>query len=472
MQIPILNGVYVDSSPAVRVSYPVNMVPVPVESGVSKWQLRPAEGVESFATGQGNDRGAIVWKGTHYRVSGTSLISVSSAGVVTVLAVVPGTEPVRFDFSFDLLLIAADEKLYYWDGMSLNQVTDPDVGTVLDTLWVDGYSMVTDGTNVAVSDLADPYAFNPLKYGSTDTPDPIQCLVKVQNEVHVVSRDLIDVFQNVGGSGFPFARVQSALISKGAIGRRAACAFADAVAFVGSGRNETPGVYLGRNAQLIKISTREIDNQLLEYTEAQLADTLVESVVDRGSQYLYVHLPDRTLVYDAIATASGASDKPAAERPVWFTLTTAIAGFSQYRARNIVRFNDEWIVGDPSSSAIGRWTTTDSQHYGADVRWEFGTLMLRNDGRGAIINELELVALTGAVPEGLDPVVSTSYSRDGVTWSQDRTIKCGQRGNTTKRLMWFQQGELRGSRIQRFRGDSRSRLTALAIEAQIQRLAY
>ena len=61
---------------------------------------------------------------------------------------------------------------------------------------------------------------------------------------------------------------------------------------------------------------------------------------------------------------------------------------------------------------------------------------------------------------------------DGVKWSQDKTIKSGQRGNTTKRLMWFGQGEWRGSRIQRFRGDSGSRLTALSIEAQIQRLAY
>jgi hypothetical protein len=31
MQIPILNGIYADSTPELRTAYPVNMVPVPKE---------------------------------------------------------------------------------------------------------------------------------------------------------------------------------------------------------------------------------------------------------------------------------------------------------------------------------------------------------------------------------------------------------------------------------------------------------
>ncbi|MFA6093975.1 MAG: packaged DNA stabilization protein [Elusimicrobiota bacterium] len=464
MKIPVLAGVYVDGSPAVRVAYPVNMIPVPGQDGIDEGYLRPAEGIETFTTGQGVDRGAIVWDGDHYRVSGTKLISISSAGAVTVIDDVPGTGPVRLDFSFDLLGIAADGDLYYWDGSNLTKVTDPDVGTVNDMVWVDGYFMVTDGAYVAVSDLGTPTSFNPLKYGSTDSPDPIQCLLKVQNEVHVVSRHMIDVFQNIGGTGFPFQRVQSAHIPRGAIGRRAACVFAETVAFVGGDRNEAPGIYLGRNAQTVKISTREVDNLLLEYTEAQLATTLLETVVNRGSQFLFVHLPDRTLVYESTASA-------AAKSPVWCVLTTSLDGFAQYRAQNIVRVDDTWIVGDPLTSAIGRWTTDDSQHWGADVRWEFSTPMLRAGGKNAIMRSLELVALTGAVPFGVDPMVSTSYSVDGRTWSQSRAIRSGKRGDATKRLVWMQQGMWRNWRVQRFQGDSGSRLSALQIEAQVEPLA-
>lgn len=463
MKIPVLRGVYADGSPAVRIAYPVNRVPVPGQEGVDDGYLRPAEGIEAFATGPGLDRGAIVWNGTHYRVSGTSLISVSAGGAIVELGTIPGTGPVRMDFSFDRLGIAADGNLYYWDEATLTQVTDPDVGTVLDMVWVDSYFMFTDGTNIAVTELADQDAVNPLKFGTTDTPDPIQCLLKLQNEVHVLSRHVIDPFQNVGGTNFPFQRVSSGHISKGTIGRRAACVFADSIAFVGGGRGEALSVYLARNAQTIKISTREIDELLLEFTETELADTFLEAVVDRGSQFLYVRLPDRTAVYDATASA-------AEGQPVWFFLTSAIAGFEPYRAANIIRANDEWIVGDPLSNSIGRWTTEDSRHYGAYVRWEFSTPMLRNSGAGAIVNQLELVALTGVVPEGLDPRVSTSYSEDGRTWSQDRSIRAGKRGETTKRLVWFQQGPLRNIRIQRFRGDSGSRFSALLLDAKIEPL--
>lgn len=464
MKIPILAGIYVDGSPSVRVSYPVNMIPVPGQEGIDDGHLRPAEGIESFTTGQGADRGAIVWDGVHYRASGTKLISVSTAGVVTVIDDLPGTETVRMDFSFDLLGIAADEDLYFYDGANLTKVTDPDVGTVYDVVWVDGYWLVTDGEYVAASELATPTSFIATKYGSTDNPDPIQCLLKVQNELTVVSEHMIDVFQNIGGTGFPFQRVPSAHISKGAVGRKAACVFNDTVAFVGGNRNEAPGVYLGKNAQTVKISTREIDNLLLGYTSAQLATIQLETIVDRGSQFLYVHLPDKTLVYEASAsTAAGA--------PVWCVLTSAIVGFTQYLARNIVRVSDRWVVGHPTTSAIGRWTTTDSEHWGEAVRWEFATPMLRAGGRGALMHSLELVALTGSVPEGVTPRVCTSYSVDGRTWSQNRWILSGQRGDASKRLVWMQQGMWRSWRIQRFQGDSTSRLSALLIEAQVEPLA-
>ncbi len=479
MQIPLLAGVYVGGDAALRVAYPVNKVPVPGQDGIADGFLRPAEGIELFATGVGLDRGALVVPSTvagiggfHYRVSGASLITVSSTGVVVDLGAILGTDLVRMDYSFDKVGIAAGGLLYYWDGSAITQVTDPGIGTVNDALWIDGYWMVTDGVNLVVTTLADPYAVLPFNFGTTDRPDPVACLLKPLNEVHVVSRHFIDVFENVGGDLFPFKRVKGALISKGAIGKRAACVFMDAVAFVGSGlgngNGEAPSVYLGRNAQTIPIASREIDKLLLEYTEAQLADVLVEAVVDQGSQFLFVKLPDRTAVYDAAASA-------AAQQPVWHFRVSTLAGFDTYRAQNFVRTNDAWISGDPTSFNIGKWTTVDSQHYGVDVRWEFNTPMLRNSGKGAIVKELLLTAVTGtapALPGGAKPMVSTSYSEDGRLFSQEKSIPSGVLGDTTKKLLWTGQGIWNKQRVQRFRGDSSSRLTALRLDAEIEPLRY
>ena len=467
MQIPILNGIYTDNGPDIRTSYPVNLVPVPKKSGISNGFLRPGDGLVANGTGPGIDRGGINWNGVCYRVMGTKLVTVASNGAVTVLGDVGGpvNTLVSFDYSFDRLAIASGGRLYYWNG-ALTQVTDPDLGAVLDVVWVDGYFMTTDGEFLVVTELTDPTQVNPLKYGSSEVdPDPVVALLKLRNEVYALNRNTIEVFDNVGGDFFPFQRIDGAQIQKGVVGTFACCVYLEAVAFLGSGRNEEPGIYLGANATAQKISTQEIDQVLLQFTEAQLAQVKLETRNDKNHQHLYVHLPDRTIVYDAAASE-------ALGEQVWFTLTTSTVGFSQYRARNLVWAYDKWLVGDPQSSTIGYMVDTTGEHWGQIVRWEFGTIIAYNEGNGAIFHELELVALTGRVALGKDPIISTSYSVDGQSWSQDRPIRVGTTGNTRKRLAWFQQGHMRNWRIQRFRGDTQAHLSFARLEAQIEGLAY
>lgn len=467
MQIPILNGIYADNGPDLRTSYPVNLVPVPNKSGISAGFLRPGDGIVGNGTGPGVDRGGINWNGVCYRVMGTKLVTVASNGAVTVLGDVGGpvNTLVTMDYSFDRLAIASGGRLYYWNG-TLTQVTDPDLGVVLDVVWVDGYFMTTDGTSLIVTDLTDPTQVNPLKYGSSEVdPDPVVALLKLRNEVYALNRNTIEVFDNVGGDFFPFQRIDGAQVQKGVIGTFGCCVFVEMIAFLGSGRNEEPGIYLGGNATAQKISTQEIDQLLLNYTEAQLATVKLEARNDRAHQHLYVHLPDRTIVYDAAASAELGEQ-------VWFTLTTSTVGFSQYRARNLVWAYDKWLIGDPQSNAIGYLVDNIGTHWGQIVRWEFGTLIVYNESNGAIFNELELVSLTGRVALGVDPIITTSYSVDGVAWSQDRPLRVGTTGNTTKRLAWLQQGHMRNWRIQRFRGDSQAHLSFVRLEAQIEPLAY
>jgi hypothetical protein len=467
MQIPILNGIYADSTPELRTSYPINMVPVPKKSGISNGFLRPGDGIVANGTGPGIDRGGINWQDECYRVMGSSLVTVASDGTVTTLGDVGGpiTELVTFDYSFDRLAIASGGRLYYWNGATLTKVTDPDLGVVLDVVWVDGYFMTTDGEFLIVTELTDPLVVNPLKYGSSEAdPDPVVALLKLRNEVYALNRNTIEVFDNVGGELFPFARIEGAQIQKGVVGTQACCVFIQAIAFLGSGRNEAPGIYVGAAAVTQKASTQEIDNLLLQYTEAQLAGVKLEARNDKNHQHLYVHLPDRTVVYDATASE-------ALGEPVWFTLVSTIVGFAQYRARNMVWAYDKWLVGDPQSSNVGYLVQDTGHHWGAQVRWEFGTLIVYNEGNGAIFNELELVSLTGSVAIGTNPQISTSYSLDGKAYSQQRFISVGTIGSN-KRLAWFQQGHMRNWRIQCFRGDSDAHVSFVRLEAQIEALAF
>jgi hypothetical protein len=292
----------------------------------------------------------------------------------------------------------------------------------------------------------------------------VVALIKLRNEVYAINANTIEVFDNVGGSFFPFNRVDGAQVQKGAVGTHACCEFMQRIAMVGNGKGEAPSVYLAANASTEKIATREIDQILEEYSLAQLSQVLVESRVEKDHTFLYIHLPDRTLVFDGNTSVQ-------AGQAIWFVLTTATAGFSQYRARNFVWCYNQWILGDPQSSNLGTISEDISSHWGQIVRWEFGTSIIYNESKGVVVHQLELVALTGSVALGLDPTISTSYSLDGKNYSQERFIKIGTTGSPAKRLVWFQQGFMRNWRIQRFRGTSDAHIAVARLEAQLEAMA-
>ena len=466
MQIPILNGIYADAAPDFRTSYPKNLVPVPKQTGISAGYLRPADGVVEAGNGPGVGRGGINWNGVLYRVMGTKLVYIAEDNTVTEIGDVGGTDRVTFDYGFTYLAIASNNNLFLYDGTTLTQVTDPDLGVVLDVVWVDGYYMTTDGEFLVITDLADPFAVNPLKYGSSEAdPDPIEALLKLRNEVYALNRYTIEVFDNVGTTGFPFQRIAGAQIQKGSVGTHACCVFMDNIAFMGGGRNEAPSIFMGANGSTQKIATREIEQILATYTETQLATAFLEERIDKAHQFLITHLPNHTLVFDGAATQ-------AMGQPVWFTLSSTLTGDSQWKAQSVIWVYDKWQVYNPTNTQFGYLDDSISSHWGADIGWEFGTQITYNESNGAIFHQLELVALTGHVAADTSPTIWAQHSTDGETWSVEKPVRAGTLGQRAKRLVWLQQGYMNNWRIQRFRGTSDAHISISRLEARLEPLAF
>lgn len=476
MQVPLLSGVYTDSIGNVRQSYPVNLVPVPKQSGVSAGYFRAADGIVSptvIAAGK-QDRGAVVWTDLTggqivVRVMGNQFWCVLSGAPFPVALQIGGDIPqpdpnggpqATLEYGFDDMAIAVNGDLYIiprgTPPTTYTKVTDPDLGTCIDVVFIDGYYVFTDGEFIGVTELGDPFTINPLKYGSAEIdPDPILGLFKVRNELAALGRHTIEFFDNVGGSGFPFQRIEGAQIQRGVIGTHCACNFMESLAFMGSGRNEPVSVYLANNGSSTRIATQEIDLILRSFTEAQLSTAIMESRTDAGHQWLMIHLPDRCLVYDGAASA-------VMQQPVWFTLTSSATGFSTYRARNLTWAFNTWLCGDPTTpGSIGFLTNTVASHYGSTVRHELQTLMAYNESRGAIVHSLELVSTTYGTG-----TVNTSQSVDGLTWSANVP------SSTAKRIQWRRTGSIREWRIQRFQWDSSTRIVPMRLEAVIEPLAY
>lgn len=465
MQIPILNGITADAQrPDFRSAYPLNMMPVPKSQGISEGYLRPAEGVVTLSSSApGADRGGVVWNGVAYRIMGTKLCRVDLAGNVVVLGDVGGSGHVSMDYSFTTLGFASNGALWYSNGGAPYPVTDVDAGNVLDAIFISGYWMFTDGSFIAVTDLNNPLSVNPLRYGASDVdPDPIVALKRIRDEAYAINRFTIEGFRNVGGVGFPWQVIQGSQIMRGAVGRTAVCVFESALAFVGGGRDEGVSVYLGENGDSLPIASREIEQVLEEYTDTQLAQIVLEPRLMRGHKLLYLHLPDKTFVYDATASI-------AVEEPAWHLLRSG-ADPGRYLVRGFCLLNNQWIAGDPTSGRYGKLSQEVMTHWGEPVQWDFSVPALYNDGNPAIIHELELVALSGRVALGADPVIWTSSSKDGVVWNTERPIKAGKIGDRTKRLVWLGQGHVDNWRVQRFRGTSDAPLSFARLEARVEPL--
>jgi len=88
-----------------------------------------------------------------------------------------------------------------------------------------------------------------------------------------------------------------------------------------------------------------------------------------------------------------------------------------------------------------------------------------------MFSNLELVALTGNVELGVDPTVWSSYSDDGLTWSQEKPLRVGKIGDSAKRVIWFNQGGLlRHWKIFKFRGTSHAQLSFARLEIEVEKL--
>lgn len=462
MQVNILSGVTMGRS-GVIAKHPVNLIPTVQSSGLSGVYLRPAYGIDEITTQlYGLPRGGITWKGYHYRVLGSKLVSIDRNGFIIVLGDVGGgTDRATFNYSFDRLSISVGGKLYYYNG-TLTQVTDVDLGNVIDHIWVDGYFMATDGEFVVVTDLANPTSVSQFNYISSEAdPDNVVAIRKLHNEPYICNRHTIEVLNNVGGANFPFERVEGAQIQKGVVGKDAVCVFEDVLYFVGSGRNEALGLYSGKNGSIVKISGREVDEALNALTENEQSQIVIEGIVFDGSSSIIIHLPNKSIVFDSTATQL-------AQVPIFYDLVSGLSGYQQYCGRDFLISNGICQVVSCVNGIVGNLTSAHSKQFGEHVRWEANTLAVYNEGKGFCLHECELIAITGFVED--EASIDLSYSDDSITFSQPRRIRVGTIGNRAKRLTWSRLGIARNYRLFKISGDSSAFISLLRLEMKIEGL--
>lgn len=456
MPINLLKGDKVSSKVDYRDSLPVNMSAVLKPLHGASGYMYQEPGLTLHATGPDTARGAL-WNERfehHYMVSGERLIVVLPDGNITDLGAIAGSDTVSLPYSFNSQGVLANGRFYLVDQLGgIGEVLDVDLGDPIDGVWVDGYYFFTDGEYIYHTDINDEAAIDPLKFATAEfMPDKSLGVAKTSdNKVVVFGRYTIEYFVNVATTNFSFQRVATRAIKAGIVGTHCKCEMNGQFFILGGRKEEGVGIHAVGVGSLQKVSSREIDKIIGEYTEAELSTSVLESRSEDDLNLLIVHLPNETLMFNLkVAQAAGVDQ-------AWNILKTDVLGSNTWRGKHGVMSPElgKWVYGDKRNGNIGILDETVATHYGDVAEWILDTPFLGLESMS--IDALEIEVVPGFTVTN-DATLAVSLTYNGVVYTKEVFVPYGGQYEYDKRFIINRLGYVRNWFSLRLRGASRSRM--------------
>ena len=464
--VPLLRGDKVDNNTDYRDALPVNYYAVMREIYGVKGYLLNFYGLTSFGIGQGKSRGSI-WVARpglegHYRVSGTSFIRVDDDGSITVLGDIPGTEQASLTYSLNNIAIVADKKLYYYNtAAGLRQITDTDIGDIIDIVWADFRFVATDGEFLFQSSELNEEEYEPLAFSGSDfQPDEIMGVaLDEDNELVAFNSFTTEYFFNAGSSNFTYTRIPLKAVKAGIVGTHCKVEYKDQWFTLSRRINTQPQFTIIQSGSSESITTREIEKVLSQYTGEELSTVTLDVFVKDSIVWLIAHLPAETLAFNVTLS------KKFGNEVSWSILKSDVLGDKTFRAKDFTydpRFS-KWIGGDKSTADLGYLDDSVCTQYGEIVEGLLYTPVL--DVESLSIDEIEIETIPGIAPSN-DATVFISRSDDLRTDGNEWTAIYGTNNNYGQRFIIRRLGYVRDNVSFRLRTASRSRMAFCKLDVK------
>lgn len=454
--LPIGNGSYESFSSDLADLLSVNCYPqLPQTRGaVSGESIFLSQGIDVFANVTGANRATYSFQQTLFAVNGNNLYLINKNGTFVNKGEITGSGKVSIaDNGVTMSIVVPDGNAYFYNSDVLTRISDPtfsehqaEEGGVRSVSSKDGYLIYTTLNVFFLSSLVTTNGgrdFNALDFSTAERkPDPIVRSMIVRGELYIFGTQTTEVFQNVGGSSFPFQRISGASNDKGLTAQFAALEFDNSYVYIGSGVGESPAIWRG----LQKISTSAIDNKLSDLTEDELSSSISFKYSEGGSFFAGFTFGSTTFLYDATASAIKGL-------PIWHQRST---NGGSYRVNSMVDVYGGVYVGDKTDGKIGKINKNTFTEYGETVERVFTTGYLSNDGAPIFVSELELKMQSGTGlfkenKSGVNPVINMSFSNDGGnTFINAGSKEVGKKGEFLKRQIWHRLGRIPYSRLFKF----------------------
>lgn len=461
IELQFADGFYVSQSPDLIDKRVVNAYPViPQADALSKRALFNTPGTKQFADfGSGDSRGALVFTdGIPYRVIGNSLISTTSAGVITNHGTITGQGDVSMASNgINIAIQDPNGDSYFFTPATTTLELNNDAvflsfGQATTVTFKDGfYAYTTDSIffSSSVKTTNDGKDFNALDFTDAEiSPDKLIAGHNNHNQLYILGENTIEVYRTVITAGFPFQRITGAVIQKGCAARFSVIEFDNSFLFIGGDVGEQPAIWRALGSSVQKISTNSIDQLMQQSTVTGIENAKAFAYSQNGNYFAVFTVGNNTFVYDANTSALSG-------KPEWHERQTGItngSGFQSWRSIHGVIAFGKILVGDDRSGLIGDLDFDTKTEYGNKVERFFTTRPFSALGDTIFSREIELDMQAGVGDATTpDPQIRMDYSDDGVNFVSEVSRPMGKIGEFKTRQRWSRLGRIPNNRVLRFK---------------------
>lgn len=381
------------------------------------------------------DRGAVYNErmGRQFRVADGNLVSIDADGVSTFIGEIAGSGQCSLPYSFNTQAVIGGGKYYLFDTTDgFRQVTDPDVGSPIDAVWVDGYYFFTDGEYLYHTNLQEEAKINALRFATSEfSPDPTLGVgLTVDDKVIAFNRYTTEFFQNTANEGFAFTRLPSRNVTAGIVATHAKVRVDGIYYCCGGAKESDITVFALGTGSIVNVASRTVNKILGQYNENQLRGIVMEARTVDNYAFVILHLPNEVLMLNlTLASKIGFED-------AWSVLASSSDQLAEipYRAINGVfdPRRGQWVYGDKFEPSLAYLDSNVATQYGLKVPCEINTPFIYLEA--ASIDELDIQTIPGFT-ETSDATVFVSLTYDGLTYGTEASMQYGLPSKYSQRFI-------------------------------------
>jgi hypothetical protein len=368
-----------------------------------------------------------------YVISGLNVYKIDTSKTVTLLGSLTGS-PGEVELSNNgtqLTIIDSIGNGWVATTTTLASITDADFPTSTDTVFIDGYTVVSEqGTgNYYISALNDSTSWNALDFGTAENePDKLVGIEKFNGQLWLFGTDTVEVHLNTGNPDFPFERISGATLNLGCSAKKSITKDDKYLCWLGSDKQ----FYLATGYQPRVISTKPLHAEILDYSVVEDAKAFI--FTQDGHKFYSVTFPteDKTWVYDITEGLWHERQSIKNNDEVRWRANS----HSLFTGKNIVGDFDEGILYEIDSDIFceGEATMTSTV---------ISKVIYSNTNR-FILHRLQLDMEVGVgliTGQGWNPQIMLQVSKDGgKTYGAELWRDLGEIGEYRTRAVWRQLG--------------------------------